>query len=190
MELGFEISEKKLEDIVCEHLNGYIKLDGLRDLCPGYLENHVYRQLDLGLYGRADIVNVQRGSLVTLPKITIIELKKGRVDQASLTQVMKYKAGLKLFIERFDGIIPFPTIETILIGGDISSNEDFQVAQTAIGGLSVYTYSIDNGGISFLDNCARSRYMSKTPEKISDILNFCGYETYGNEPCGADRCSV
>jgi len=132
-----QISEKKLEDFVCEHLSGKDHYEGFEDLGAEPC-NFVFRQFDLAAYGIADIITFDidyDGGLET----TIYELKQNKINSDALVQVFRYKQGIKQILE---SLSIESNIYCILIGCGIDHANGLDVALSSIENLSVYSYDI------------------------------------------------
>jgi len=134
-----QISEKKLEDFIYKHLSG-------EDFYPGFDEireeentpDFVFRQMNLGSYGIADIVtfNINCDGSITAD---IYELKKNIIQVQDVIQVFRYKKGIK---ELFYKIERYCKVYCFLIGSGVSDNEELSIGISEINNLFVYTYDI------------------------------------------------
>lgn len=139
--------EKDLEDIIFEAMQKDPTL-----LCERGLHNlphspyKVYRQLKLGVYGRADIVSISYNPDYPII-VNIYELKRGELDISSLLQLSKYIAAVKRFAK-------FANLNILvcgtLIGRSIKQEGEFVFLFDYVCSLlSVYTYDYGINGIEF-----------------------------------------
>lgn len=151
MNCDFEISEKKLEDIVFDHLSHAEYYKGLGEVFDHDNILKVLRQVDLGPYGIADIVVIYESEFDGSIPVDIIELKKGTVGKNALMQAIRYKAGIKHQFELLG--IDIGHISLTLIGGSISDENNFSIIYRAIDDLYIYTYDLNSNGIVLKDEC-------------------------------------
>lgn len=151
------ILEKDIEDLVFDSL----KLNK-KDLLikRGFWSLNKYeifdRQLDLGSYGRLDMIGIgynrhhqEIGSKKTL-KIGVFELKKAEINLSTYMQAARYCKGLQRLVEdQFPDY--FLEFEVILIGTSIDTKaEGFIYLPDLISNLSIYTVKLDlENGITF-----------------------------------------
>ena len=169
---GIEISEKKLEDFIYDHLCGNIDLE----LAPfDQSEGCVYRQFNIGSsYGIIDIISFSfdyDGDLY----INIYELKKGSINKDSLVQILRYKSGIHHILNKFD--IRIQAISCHLIGGYLSEENGFSVAVSAIEDLCVYIYSLDPvSGLEFKE-CSFVFKNIEIPKRETNVFTCIDIES-------------
>lgn len=114
----------------------------------------LHRQVQLGDYGRADLIEVYKSDNDDLIYVDIFELKKDRVDSTTLSQAIRYKSALTILLHQH-----FPDHEVVfgyvLIGAteagflsqiNGSAHEDHIIP------ISVYTYTYGVDGIEFTNH--------------------------------------
>lgn len=143
------ISEQEIEDIVC----GAIEKGNFAALqergLPFSNEYSYFRQMNLGSYGRADIIGINaRPSFVYNGEkrrsvyVQIIELKKDEINLNTLHQAIRYAKGLehKFAHERVTDYYLHFFIH--LIGRTIDSKSTFPYLPDIFPNVHMYTYSI------------------------------------------------
>jgi hypothetical protein len=144
------IEEKELEDFLMEPGN-LQHLELYTDLA------YTTRQLNLGPYGIADIVQIQPVVRKTAGYdflITVVELKKDEVNVSTLTQACRYVAALKQFIRTLSKAKPvYIESMVVLVGRTINTN-DWTHLGHHLNNVRVWTYNLDlETGISFDPHC-------------------------------------
>lgn len=147
-----DISEKELEDFLIVDNQIELRSRGLN--C--FWQDILFRQLNIGAYGIADIVGVDtirddNGDIEALG-VYVYELKKDEVGIDALAQVCRYASGLAHIFEKENifgrlRVIFFP----VLIGKSIDLNKQFVYLARQISNLRIYTYSIGFDGVFFKD---------------------------------------
>lgn len=128
-----EFSEKDLEDIIFDASQDFETRGDLIDRgldLPLY--GKMYRQVNFGAYGIADLINVwiestilDKGYVSRILNIEIIELKKDIISNNALNQACRYLKAVRVLWEsfgktHFDDMIPHVT----LIGSNIDYSTD------------------------------------------------------------------
>lgn len=170
------ISESKLEDMLYDHLSGKKTSENIDEFFGSETDFIVERQFNIGNYGIADIVVFKHPDYDGSMGVDVYELKKGTIDKSALTQILKYKVGIKKYADIND--INLNEIHLYLIGGSISKDSHFQFIPQAIDNLEIYTYDIDaDSGISF--NCEDSWGFKElnTPDRLIKILTCVDYKS-------------
>lgn len=170
------ISEKKLEDMFYDHFTEKNESQMIGNTfgfkCDGILS--VNRQLDLGNFGIADIINFRNTDYDGSIGIDIYEFKKDTVCKNSLIQILKYKVGLIHYFKKFGIIVG--DVYLYLIGGSISSDKHFEFTPQAIDSLSIYTYDIDpDVGLTFKNQGKWGFTEDKTPKSLIKALTCVSY---------------
>lgn len=117
--------EKNLEDIIWETDNEKLQERGLE------ISGKKYRQMNLGLYGIADIVTVERlfedvnyfSSIRSYLNITIYELKKETICSSTFFQALKYCRAIQLHLNG-RGTSTLYKLNIVLVGSNINANEN------------------------------------------------------------------
>lgn len=169
MELDFEISERKLEDIVASRLKNYG--NGIFD---GQEYTHVYRQFNFDPYGIADIVAFTEATPGGRSCADIFELKKGRITLGTLSQAMRYKKAMDIYIESTGAFIS--TGRIYLVGGSMDSDLNNFIGEGS--NISVFTYDIDENGIFFHDCDCGTVELASIPLKSNKFLTCPDYESH------------
>jgi hypothetical protein len=154
--------ERDLEDIIFN-----TNVNDLYERGLGLLfEAHTYRQLKIGNYGIADIVqfqlekepwhNGERWFLNNTVRVKIIELKKNEINIDAFLQSLRYAKGIKNFYDKRMEKSKFNCelkISIVLIGKTVNTKDDFCYLSDFLNDddfeLDMYTYSYNFDGISF-----------------------------------------
>lgn len=156
--------ERDLEDIV---FNTDVNLLSERGL-PLLFNAHSYRQLQIGNYGVADIVQFKlekdpyldgnEYKFRDIVSLKIIELKKDEINVFTFLQTLKYAKGLENYYNdrqkkrRFGNRCQLK-ISIALVGKKINTKDDFIYLPNFLYHddfeLDLYTYKYDFDGISF-----------------------------------------
>jgi len=154
--------ERDLEDVIFNAPANKLKERGL----DSYLYNaHTYRQLTIGNYGIADIIQFKRESepyyeghtLCYDPylNINVIELKKNLINVDTLLQAIGYCKGILKFIESRNTFDIKSKFIITLIGKKIdTSNFVFlpEIINSNDFWLNLYTYEYGFDGIRFINH--------------------------------------
>jgi hypothetical protein len=143
--------EKDLEQIIFDNL-------GLETFMHG-LELHqnepykVFRQLNIGKYGIADIVSFERGckhhDIQEKHVIRVFELKKDVIGLDTLLQCARYARGIKRYLyER--GYLGSYYFELVLIGRYLDTSDWIYLSNFGLN-VSVYTYEYTLSGLYFTE---------------------------------------
>jgi len=161
--------EKDLEEIIYLSDKDALSDKGL------YLKGVLKRQLKIGNYGIADLVNIYKPYYSRSVKIDneyhvvhnkgiieVIELKKDKIGVSTFFQALNYVKGIKSYLE-MRGCSDLFNFKIVLIGKsvDLSSSfcylsdlfdvhvEDSYIEQKCVTAVELYTYSYDLDGIKF-----------------------------------------
>ena len=111
----------------------------------------LHRQVQLGDYGRADLIEVYKSDNDDLIYVDIFELKKDRVDSTTLSQAIRYKSALTILLRQH-----FPDHRVVFGYVLIGATEAGFLSQINGGAdedhiipISVYTYTYGVDGIEF-----------------------------------------
>jgi len=133
--------EKDLEDIIFESDNELLQERGLP------INGLKKRQVNLGAYGIADLVTIERDPKLNLLTVTVYELKRGKISNDTLLQLSRYITGVMHYFQ--DRSID-ATFKGVLIGSEIDDSSDFVFVTNLIDSVSIVEYTYDIDGISFL----------------------------------------
>lgn len=176
--------EKNLEEIIFDTDTDLLHSKGLDCIQIGSLK---FRQLNLGNYGIADIVyfNKESNGFFT---ITILELKRDKIDIDSFSQVTRYFKGLKDYLDNsslfYDEHFYYGLRwNIVLIGNTIDTyHESFVYYESLYSSLNVsisyYTYNYDFDGIKFVKETGYKLRNSLTsihtsiPEELKSYINY------------------
>ena len=113
----------------------------------------VYRQVELGTYGRIDLMTVELDISEATPFliITVYELKRNMIDVNALMQGARYITGLRDILSKYDNInAKNVDFRFRLIGKDIDKNGDFVFLYNLLNmNVEVYTFDFDIEGMFF-----------------------------------------
>jgi hypothetical protein len=192
MELDFEISEKKLEEMIYNQLIGETDIEELPFGGIAYEYSAIHRQLDLGHFGIADIVAFSKYVFDQRYTIDVFELKKGKLNWDSLAQVIKYANGLRIYVGKYCAIKPY-RINMYLIGGSVLSDNSFEFITKNFPNINIITYELSENGVSYTDNTQWWCKDLKIPKKLKKILTCVDLENtddfsniiqyFGDRPC-------
>ena len=178
-----EFNEKTLEDIIWDNCQ---TPEGRKILSSRGLSIYVsvYRQVDLGSYGRADLVTVQFEPSVNIVHITVFELKKGCININALMQAERYVTALKRHGFNNDDLDYDVEYNICLIGDSFDEKGDFAFLYNEINDVEIYSYEFKLTGIFFNEI---GRNWTHTNEKTNketatiitedlrnEIKEFCG----------------
>lgn len=154
--------EKDLEEIIYTADRAELRKRGLN------IKGKLYRQLRIGNYGIADLVEVDRmprfvdhsGDIPIVYEegmvtITVYELKKENINVSTFLQALGYAKGIKNYIEDFRGKSFRLDLKICLIGSSIDKNSSFSympsmVPENEFGQfLTINTYDYSFDGIKF-----------------------------------------
>ena len=139
--------------------------EGKRELEEVGLEikGKLYRQLDFGSYGRADLVE-----MITYPErvvFVVYELKQEIINSDTLFQAYRYKRALEDF--SIAGISV--EVSVVLIGKRINSVSDWVYVLPSIFDIAIYTYDFTIHGLKFKEENL-SYYKSGNNKKTLGML--------------------
>jgi hypothetical protein len=143
--------EKDLEDIIWESDNDKLFERGLP------IRGKCFRQLNLGGYGIADLVCVQRDGPFGL-RITIYELKKDKIGISAFLQAIGYARGIQRYLNLRRVSFSF-VIDVILVGSELDTSGNFCYltdllcdeygSYNGLGNVNFYTYKYEIDGLNF-----------------------------------------
>jgi len=149
--------EKNLEDIIYAAMQSK---EGLQMLYQRGLSVFEYgintktiRQLNVGNYGTADIVTVERFSAEQNRRaylnITVYELKKKTINLGVLLQVYRYCKGIKQYLSK-RYFVEEVNFKICLIGSEIDTHTDWvYMFDFELPEINVYKYNYQIDGIKF-----------------------------------------
>lgn len=176
MENDFEISERKLEAMIFNHLSGKQTFEGFEDI--GSDHKTCLRQFSLGPFGVADIITIGNDGPEDFIQVDIYELKKGCIDKNALVQIFKYKNAMEEYCEHSG--VEVSEWGLYLIGGGISNDGLFELAVKSITDLSVYQYNINSMGICLNKMCYSLNSLS-FKNNIKEIMVCYDYDKHDVE---------
>lgn len=128
-----------------------------KDVNPFGLTGKSFNQVEIKGYGVIDILNINiepHPYSKPLLEITILELKKGKIDYNAIGQISRYKTAIDRLLSHWEVEEKFSVeeISGILIG-ETYTNGDVCFLGDNISWLTVYEYNIDfNYGIKFKES--------------------------------------
>lgn len=168
-----DFTEKNIEDLIYENLKKG-KLDVLAKRGIEKIKNYSFfsRQVDLGEYGRLDLVGINylhqpflSGQYKSL-QIAVFEIKKGQINKDTLFQAIRYCKGIEQYLLLYE---LKATFEIFLIGMSVAS-DDFCYATDFIDNLNIYTVKLDlEQGIKFKEE--RGYRLNESKFKIHNDIN-------------------
>ena len=178
-------SEKNLENLMSRMTADELKKAGFYGLHPNDI---LLRQLAIPGYGIADLIAIRYAysepwNIIEKRRflIHVIELKKDKIGIRALLQASRYVRGLQHLIgEYFQDYIARVEFlfEIILVGNDIDTQSDFCFLVDTIENVSLYTYSLEGGKISF-SHCSGFKssthigFGSSLPFQATEIARKC-----------------
>ena len=162
-----EFSEKILEDIIWDNAQS---LEGLKLLNQRGLSinGKMFRQVDLGDYGRADLISIRYIPQNDYLDIVVYELKKGCITVNALMQAARYVTALRSHGFNSDDWNTEISISICLIGDSIDKNGDFAFLYNELKDVEIYTYDFKLSGIYF--NVVGKGWR-RTNERINEETN-------------------
>lgn len=158
-----DFKEMTLEDIIWDNSQSpegrkLLEEKGL------YIKGEIYRQLPLGSYGRADLVEVCYYNPIDTVVITVYELKRGCINIDALLQACRYVTALER--HGFQDKEWDSTIEhnICLIGDSVEINSDFMFLYNKMDRVRIYTYKYSITGITF-------EKVGKNWHHIDEVIN-------------------
>lgn len=158
--------EKDLEEIIWEAAKNNADALSDRNL---HISGILYRQLKIGNYGRADLVEIIRPRFNPYSQcferglITVYELKQGKVSVSSFFQAIRYLRGIQRYIEKYyEDQLEMFDFGMRLIGSEFDRESDICFLPEIIHGsndmldnynfkVEIYLYNYRLDGIHFDD---------------------------------------
>lgn len=164
--------EKDLEDIIFENDNDLLCERGLP------ISGIKMRQVNLGDYGIADLLTVERVPELNTLAVTVYELKKGKINTDALLQLSRYITGIKEYLIH-RGSKCRVNIRGILIGDQIDTKTDFTFLYNLLEDIvSAYSYNYELDGMYFRQYCHDWKYtdafISSNEEESNEQYNYYG----------------
>jgi hypothetical protein len=148
--LFMKFLEKDLEQIIFESGRDSLREKGLS------IEGKLFRQLRIGNYGIADLVEFTRPSFYRADRdifipgvITVYELKKEHIGIASFLQALNYVKGIQSYLHSKKKEKQY-IINLVLIGRSIDATGSFCFITDMLGIESFCNEPYSNGSISFI----------------------------------------
>lgn len=141
--------------------------EGKRELKERGLEINgvLYRQLDLGSYGRADLIEMSIDTEHNIAELTVYELKQNVINVNTLIQAYRYKRALEdLYIEK----VPI-WVNVVLIGKNINT-EDWVYILPSISDIAIITYEFSLKGLFFKKAELEGFYKEGNNNKTLELL--------------------
>lgn len=173
--------EKNLEDIIFETAQTKDGRIALRERGLEFpLEGKLYRQVNLGGYGIADLINVHietssiPGTKNTFRELNveIIELKRGEIKQSALNQPCRYAKAVRTLAKMCSENIDNINVHITLIGSivDSSSDTSFVYLYNEMEGLvDIYKFSYKFDGIAF--EYVSHEWVKTNPNLPKDLIS-------------------
>jgi hypothetical protein len=117
-----------------------------------YLGDCRFRQLHLGPYGIADLINTRYYPLQQTLHIQVIECKKDEINLTTYAQAKRYLTAVKDVVCHHYGISGpdcYITHELVLIGRRFEASGDFPFVYNDDRNCKAYTYDYDIDGLRF-----------------------------------------
>lgn len=137
-----EILENELEEMIYSASVCDLQRRGL------HVFGHKMRQVNLGAYGRLDMLYVNRGNDFNPVSIKIIELKKDKLNATAFWQATRYAAGIKHWMRINRPDVDFE-ISILLIGKEIDVQGDFCFTADVFQNIRLYKYNLGFNGLFF-----------------------------------------
>lgn len=136
-----EFSEKQIELIICKTDNSVLRERGLN------IRGRKFRQVQLGNYGLADIITINRVRDREY-NICIYELKKDKIGPATFWQILKYARGVAYLAKNRRPGYKI-NIKLVLLGGELDNEGSFCYLSSALNDVHLFTYTYSVDGITF-----------------------------------------
>jgi len=163
-----EITEQELEDYLEEKIVDVLKLE--RKKC------NIHRQFSLHPYGIADLVVTQKGDEPGEVDVYIIELKKGKLDENALIQLIRYVHAFEESVEENESENLKLTLFPVLVGSALNLSSGWVYLVEYVNRLQIFTYKLNlEKGIYFneknTDGWTSSEPKERLWEKLDDFLS-------------------
>lgn len=135
--------EKDLEEILHSANQKDIQTRGLWD----FEYTRIFRQVELGNYGRADLITFLRNRKYA-HKVTVYELKNLTVDAAAYWQLVRYMKAVKTFLISW-GCHNNVQVSGVLIGRKVDTKSDVCYIPDVNPSVNIFTYDYHLGGMYF-----------------------------------------
>lgn len=175
-----EVSEKMIEDLIVKAIQEHdlYKLyeRGLYSVCD---YDKFYRQLDLGSYGRLDLVGLsfsrdeQLRKCKKIVNVGVVEIKKDEINSDTFFQAIRYCKGIEQLLKGYNLTANFTVT---LIGTSVRKN-DFIYLPDYFKALKLYTVNIHlEKGVTFKQHAnyclSETRPFNTKPEIINDVREY------------------
>lgn len=134
--------EKDLETILYETPQELVRDRGLGI----FNYDQIFRQVQIGNYGIADIITVSTTSKWS--NIMIYELKNKLVNTAAFWQLIRYMRGIEWFIEQGNLRERF-SVYGVLVGRDMDMTGELCYIPEVTNNIKIYTYDYKMTGMNF-----------------------------------------
>ena len=156
-----DFKEMTLEDIIWDNSQSPEGRELLEE--RGLLiKGNLFRQLDLGSYGRADLISFSYEDNFPRIVVTIYELKKGKIGIDALLQAYRYLTALKRHGIENEWVVFY---KIVLIGDSIDTKSGFTLLYNELENVTIYTYSYSITGIVFIK---QDKGWYNTDERLND----------------------
>lgn len=126
------------------------------------ISEYVKRQIDLGCYGRLDLLDIYYNEETDKIVLDVIELKKESITIDALMQAARYVTGIREHIQEPNDI----DIEITLIGENIDLKTDFIYLLNYLSNVRIITYNYSIDGIKFTQHEDEWRLDKQNPINI------------------------
>jgi len=162
--------EKDLESLIFDDYMG-CQAKGLSIKSERFINGCRLRQLNLGPFGVADLVNITYDPAKHRVQAQIIECKRGRIDASTYLQAKRYEIGLGFWLSSLHdfNIHVIADIETVLIGDSFSADGPVGLVAGLDHSTSMFLFKYGLDGIVFEDITTwwYMQHENYTPDDIS-----------------------
>lgn len=160
--LIMNFKEESLENIIWQNAQSEKGRTQLLD--RGLIvSEYVKRQIDLGCYGRLDLLDVYYNEETDRIVLDVIELKKEFITIDALMQAARYVTGIKEHIQELNLDID---IEITLVGENIDLKTNFVYLLNYLSNVRIITYNYSIDGIRFTQHENNWRLDKQNPINI------------------------
>jgi hypothetical protein len=136
---------------------------------------YIFRQFKIDSYGTADLIYMNCGYHDDL-RLHIVELKKGPIDLAALTQIARYRQGIKHHLSLIypdEKNRPELQVTGSLIGDSMKDGINYLI--DSIPWLDCYTFKLSlESGVEFFEQCQQGDdvHWHRTDAKPANLKKF------------------
>lgn len=128
-----------------------------------------YRQMQLGPYGIADLINIYYNPFGKTVWVQVIECKRGKVNGETYLQAKRYAVAVQSLLFETDFIGCTVYLSTVLVGDSVDTTGPLAYAIAEDPHCHTYTYSYAVDGIRFRN--AKPMWRAETYREFPDSIH-------------------